>query len=56
MVAIALMAACPSCAVGQGRGASDDLALVLALILLPLAAAGVAGFLIGRMLRRHSRE
>jgi hypothetical protein len=43
--------ACPACATGQDDGPSGAL-LVGALVLLPLAAALVAGLVILRLLRR----
>jgi hypothetical protein len=46
--------ACPSCALGQGRGEVDSLLVVGGLILLPLVIALVAGAVIAHLLRRPS--
>jgi len=53
---VSLAAACPSCALGQGRDGADGIWLVAALILLPLLASIVAGIVIGRAVRRHRPE
>ena len=45
---------CPSCALGEGQGGSDSLFVVVALTFLPLAVALVAGFVIGRLVKRSS--
>ena len=50
------LAACPSCALGQGRDSADGVLLVAALVLLPLVASIVAGLVIGRAVRRHRPE
>ena len=47
--------ACPSCALGEGQGASGDSILIaVALATLPLAVGLVAGFIIGRIVKRSS--
>lgn len=53
---LAASAACPSCALGQGTDGADGVALVAALILLPLAISIIAGVVIGRAVRRHRPE
>lgn len=50
------LAACPSCALGQGRDGADGIFLVAALVLLPLAVSLIAGVVIGRAVRRHRPE
>lgn len=44
--------ACPACAMGQADGEPSGVLLIAALVLLPLAAATLAGLVIGRLLRR----
>jgi len=46
--------ACPACVTGQTDGGASGPIFVALLILLPLAAATVAGLVIGRLLRRRS--
>jgi len=47
--------ACPSCALGQGQGASgDSILLAVALVTLPLAVGLLTGFIIGRLVKRSS--
>lgn len=44
--------ACPTCAMGEADSGASGLLFIAALILLPVCAATVAGFVIGRLLRR----
>ena len=46
--------ACPTCAMGQGRGEVDSLWVVGGLVLLPLLVAVIAGAVIARLVRRRS--
>jgi hypothetical protein len=52
MLSLSLL--CPSCALGQGQGGSgDSILLAVALMTLPLAVGLVAGFFIGRLVKRR---